>query len=454
MHFSRHYFNLFLGVACVGIVPHALGATQTLATCLEEGKTYYASRQLPQAQHTFERCLQLDDKNAETYLSLAGVLLTQNNLSAAQTHFENALKYMPRTSPYWSYTYSMLGDIALKQKNHKQALAMYGKSLEYNRANVNSLIGKGVILETQGNKQGAAEMYRAAVAVEPLNLIARQRLISLEPDYFTDEEMLTALKQRYAIKPETTQLTSQHRELFTKIHRAEQRRGIDYLKNKYGRHTQDFIVTLNKGTDFEREMLTLQGFNTLEKNMGQDAVTVFGKHHVPVQMIFDLRDKHGNPVFTPQSTLTEEGFYVYTQALAGKKEYLLPNQPVPLTQNQQKKADARARQLEQKGYIEISRSELKMLETETLCSEETLKDKLGVYYLPVAKKQWRYFVLTKDEDALKTIAYFYVMTARKKRHPNIEVPSNELVSYYSYYGYTVCLSDGNLTLPSNNETAK
>ena len=224
---------------------------------------------------------------------------------------------------------------------------------------------------------------------------------------------------------------------------------MDYLKNKYGKNTQDFIVTLNKGTDFARDLLTLNGYNTLEKNIGQDAVAVFRKQNISVQDVFDLRDKQGKPVFTPESTLTEEGFYVYTQALAGKKEYLLPGQPVPLTQEEIKKSNARAQKLQQQGYTEISRAELKMLETETLCSEDTLKKNLGVYYLPVAKKQYRYFVRTKDDKQLKNIPYYYVMKARKKRNPKLELPKNELINYYNYYGYTVCLSDGNLTLPEN-----
>ncbi|MBO5910934.1 MAG: tetratricopeptide repeat protein, partial [Elusimicrobiaceae bacterium] len=399
-------------------------------------------------------CLTLDPDNVDTHLSIAGALLTQDDLTGAKTHFETALKQMKRTSPYWSYTYSMLGDIALKQRNPKQALEMYAKSLEYNAANVNSLIGKGVILETQGNYQGAAEAYTSALAVEPLNVIARQRLINLEPEYLTDEEILTALKQRYAVKPEQTELTDANRDLFLKIHRAEQRRGIDYLKNKYGKNTQDYIVTLNKGTDFAREILTLHGYNALQKNMGQDAVAAFRRLGVPVQQVFELRDKQGNPVFTKDSTLTEEGFAVYTQVLAGKQEFLRPGQMVPLTQAQKQKINARVQALTQKGYAEISHSELKLLETKTLCSEETLKNKLGVYYLPIGQKHYRYLVRTTDNDALKTVPYYYVMQARHKRNPKIEVPKNELVEYYDYYGYTICLSDGNLTLADESSSAK
>lgn len=441
---KKNWTGLFLLVVCS---PSLASAQQTLATCLEQGKEQYTQAHYAQAAETFERCLKLDESNVEAHLSLAGVFLTQENSAGAQEHFEAALKNMKRSSPYWSYTYSMLGDIALKNKTYKQALNMYQKSLQYNPANVNSLIGKGIILETQGNTLGAAEAYRSALAVEPLNVIARQRLINLEPEYLTDEEMLIALKQRYAVKPEVTELTEKNRELFTKIHQAEQRRGVDYIKNKYGAHTQDYIVTLNKGTDFAREMLSLNGYNALQKSIGQDAVAVFQKLNIPVQEVFLLRDKQGKPVFTPESTLTEEGFYVYTQALAGQKEYLLSNQAVPLTRDEIKKSNRRAKILTQKGYAEISRAELKMLETETLCSEDTLKDKLGVYYLPVAKKQHRYFVRTTDTNPMKTVPYYYVMKARQKRNPKLEVPKNEVVEYYSYFHYTVCLSDGNLTLP-------
>lgn len=448
MRLSKHFFE---GLLAAGLLATPSYGEQTLSACLDQGKDQYAKQSYTEAAKTFTHCLTLDKTNVEAHLSLAGVLLTQNDLSGAQSHFEEALQHMQRNSPYWSYTYSMLGDIALKQKENKKALSLYTKSLEYNTANVNSLIGKGVLLEAQGDKQSAAEAYTSALAVEPLNAIARQRLISLEPDYLTDEEILTALKQRYAVKPDQKELTEKNRALFEKIHWAEQHKGIDYLKNKYGKNTKDFIVTLNPGTDFARELLTLNGYNSLQKNIGQDAVTVFQRMGISIQDVFALRNKEGKPVFTKDSTLTEEGFQVYTHALAGKKEFLLPNQAVPPTPQETQKANRRAKKLLSKGYIEISHSELKMLETQTLCSAETLKEKLGVFSLPVTKQRHRYFVLTTDSNELKTVPYYFVMQARHKRNPKVEIPKNELVEYYKYYGYTICLSDGNLTL-SDNET--
>jgi hypothetical protein len=126
---------------------------------------------------------------------------------------------------------------------------------------------------------------------------------------------------------------------------------------------------------------------------------------------------------------------------------------VQLTAAQKQKINARIKTLTQKGYTEISHPELKLLETKTLCSEDTLKNKLGVYYFPLGQKHYRYFVRITDTDPLKTVPYYFVMQARHKRNPKVEVPKNDLIEYYNYYGYTICLSDGNLTLSNDSSTS-
>ena len=66
---------------------------------------------------------------------------------------------------------------------------------------------------------------------------------------------------------------------------------VDYLKSKYGKVPSDYMVTLNKGTEFERDLLTLEGYNALRKNIGQDAIAVFQRSGVPIQSVFSfLRD--------------------------------------------------------------------------------------------------------------------------------------------------------------------
>ena len=437
------YLTTYLNIALLAaFTPVCWGAP--IDDCMEQGKKQFAARNYLAAQDTFTRCMKLDAQNVDARLSLAGVLLTQDDLSGAEKQFRAALGQLGRTSPYLSYTYSMLGDISLKRQQYKEALALYEQSLAFNAANVNSLVGKGVITEHFGDKLGAAEAYRSALAVEPLNLVARKRLINLEPDYLTDDEMLDALKQRYAIAPEKKELTDEDRKIFAQIHRAEQLKGVEYLKNKFGKIPAGYVVELYRNSAFSRDVLTLNGYKALQKQIGQDAIAAFQKAGVPMQDVFDLRDMKGARVFNQDSTLTDSGFFVYSEALQNHKTYLLPREAVPPTQAFLEKANRRAKDLEAAGYMEISRSDLKMIENQTKCSLETLRSKMGVYVLTISKKYQRYFILTRANDEKKAIPYYYIMAAQAKRNPRVKVPQNGVVEMYQMYDYTVCSSDGNM----------
>ena len=435
-------------IASLFCIPLGLAAQQSPqeTACLEQGKKEFVARDFVRAKTTFARCIALDTKNVEAWLSLAGVQMKQEDLAGAKNSFLTALKHMKRNSPYISYTYSMLGDISLKQQQNKDALAYYNRSLTYNEANVNSLVGKAVIIEAQGNKKEAASVYETALAVEPLNLVARKRLIALEPIYFSDEQILEGLKQRYGVLPDKQELSETDRDLFVKIHSAEQRGGIDYLRNKYPQVPEEYIVTLFKDTDFSRDVLTLSGYTAMQKQIGQDAVAVFQKANVRTQDIFDLRDLKGNKIFSPDSTLTESGFAVYNEALQGKKAFLLPNEAVPPTKEVLAQVEKRAKELTNKGYKEISLAELAMIKKQTNCSDYTLRHKMGVYALPVDANTKRYFVIAGEVDNPRYgVAWHFVARYRARKNPAIEVPPNSLVETLASFRYTVCsTADGAL----------
>ena len=451
MEYSKHFFKLCaLACVCCWMSRPLYGAAEI--GCLEKGKQLFNAKQYQEAVTQFSQCCAQDPNDVDAQLSLAGALLTLDRLSEAEEHFNLALKNMKRNSPYWAYTYSMLGDIALKKKENDLALEMYNKSLEYNPANVNSRVGKGIILEYKGDKKAASQAYQSALAVEPLNLIARKRLINLEPDYFSDEEILNALKQRYAIAPETDKLTEDAKTLFQKMHRTEQRRGVDYLRGKFPKMPPEYIITLNKDTDFSREILSYSGYQALQKNLGQDAVTTFQQAGVPIKDVFSLRDRKGRPVFDEESCLTEEGLAVYTEVAKNPKSknrpFLLPNQDVPPSAAMLQKAELAAQRLRDQGFVEISRAEYAMLQKETLCSPETLKEKMDVRSVSVTKHRLRYFVQSQEQSrktALKGVPYYYVVLARSKKDPTLKVPKNSVIDSLKYFGNsTVCLDDGKL----------
>ena len=426
----------------------AVAASGELSACLNEGKREFALQHLDNAKAAFEHCLELDKNNEEALLSLGGVCLTQEEFSCARKYFLEALGKMKRNSPYLSYTYSMLGDIALKQGKNKEALAYYNRSLSINAANVNSLVGKGVIIESQGDKMGAAQVYQTALSVEPLNVIARKHLIALEPLYLTDKEVLEALKQRYAVMPDKEELSENDRELFVNIHRAEQHDGIGYLKNHYPQVPAEYTTTLFKDTSLAREVLTLNGYNALQKRIAQDAVGVFQKLGVPTQAVFDLRDLKGNKIFV-DNTLTGSGMYVYHEALQNRKAFLLPNEEVPPTQQYLDKVSARVKELKEQGYIEISRDELAFIEQKTNCSRKTLRQQMGMYWLPVSKNNVRYFVFGEETaKPIQGVPWYYVAWYRSQRNPDIQIPYNRLIEKYSSYRQlTICSAvDGSVLL--------
>lgn len=437
---------IFLGSFCLAAVQAWADPSAQVTACLEQGKKEYSAQEYTQAQKTFERCFKLDPKQVDTLLSLGGVYMTLDELDKAKMYFLAALKQMPRTSAYQSYTYSMLGDIALKQQAHKEALGYYNQSLRFNEANVNSLVGKGVIIEHQGNQKEAAEIYKTALAVEPLNLIARKRLIALEPIYFTDEDLLEALKQRYAVLTDKKKISDSDRDLFNKIHAAEQRGGIDYLKGKYNPVPEDYIVTLFKDTGFAREVLTLSGYQAMQKQIGQDAVAVFQKAGVPAKDVFDLRDLKGNKIFLADSTLTHSGLYVYNEALKGKRMFLLPTEELPPTKEHLTQISDRIKELGEKGYTEISAAEVEQLKRQTNCTEKTMRRDLGLYIVQVNKTNKRYFVFSNETKQPKRGAlWYYIAGNRSRKNPAIVVPRNSLTESYALWNYKLCSAvDGEL----------
>lgn len=364
--------KFYLAFVLVFYAAHCFAqAYQDVAECAEDGKKFHKEQDIESAAATYLVCYKMDPKNADVLLTLGGLYLSLDSLNEAKKYFTLALKQMGKNSPYLAYTYSRLGDIEFKQGNSAAALTNYNRSLSYNSSNVNSIIGRGVILEQKGDLKTAARAYKTALRVEPYNIIARDNYRRLEPEILTDNEILEELKERKAISGEVQILTTPARALFMQIHRAEQNNGVGFVSEKYkGTPPKGFILEKNTGRPDIRLMLSLSGYNAFMSHMSLDAAKHFQTYGLTPADVYKLRDRRGEPVFDDKKVLTEEGISVYKQSLAGQKTFLTPKEPLPAAAQAQSQEEAALR-LE--GFdIEISNKEYVYVLKETKCSEQTL----------------------------------------------------------------------------------
>ncbi len=364
--------------------------------CLEESRKFFNSKDYIAAQHALEKCSKKEQQSPNVQISMGGIKFLLAKYDEAELYFNNALKTMPQNSPYFAYVYSSLGDIALHKKQTGKALEFYQNSLKYQAEDVNALIGYGLALEKFGRKEEAAKNYKKALDIDFSNLEARKGLIRLEPDCLTDKEKVEALKDRNIIAPEAESFTEEDINILKKILKAERGSSIEYLSIKYGNILPDGTVfEKNPNTFYARKMLTLSGYNLLMEKLSADAKEFFLSKKVVASDLFSLTDFKGKPIFNDKGLLTDEGLIAYNKSMKGKKAYLLPGEKAP--EDKDKNLELIKEYLA-KGYEEVSRLEFQYVETETLCSENTLVNRLKCRIIGDGIDK-RYFVLA-DENTL------------------------------------------------------
>jgi len=344
--------------------------------CVAKSKDLFNDKQYSAAEGKLKQCLEQRPKDTDALISLAGVQMVLGEFKKAEETFQYALEYLNPKSPYQAYVYSRLGDIEMRNVNLKIAEANYDNALKYEPANINSLVGKGICREKSGDIQTAAVYYKKALAVDFTNIVARTRLVALEPDVLSQKEILATLKERNIIDPAAAVYSEEDKALLAKMIKAERDSAIEYLSGKYGGRIPDgFIVERDSGKIYVRKMLTLTGYNDVIAKLSDDAKTFFMNKGLQPGTIFQLRDFDSKPIFDNQGHLTDTGLAVYTKALLGTKAYLLPTEKTPAEKH---KLDEVIQRYVAQGYSEISAPEYDYVLRTTRCSEETLVKQLKV----------------------------------------------------------------------------
>ena len=411
--------------------------------CVKEARKFFNSKDYISAEHTLNKCSAEEKKDPNVQISAGSIKLLIAKYEEAGAHFENALKIMPPDSPYFAYVYSSLGDISMHKNKVVQAMQLYETALKYDPENLNALVGYGLLLEKNGDKEKAAKNYQKALEIDFANLESRKGLIRLEPDFLTEKEKLNALIDRNIIDPDAKTFTEEDINTLKKILKAERGSSIEYLAIKFGNNLPDGVVfERNPNTFYSRKLLTLNGYNLLMEKLSTDAKDFFLSKKVAVADLFSLTDFNGKHVFNDKGLLTDEGLVVYNRSLKGKKAYLLPGEKAPVDKE---KELAELKQLVSEGYEEVSRLEFKYVEQETQCPESVLVSKLRCRIIGEGANR-RYFVLNAPDTVPPfTIPYAFVEEYRDtygSHHNEGRQPVYRNTFGDRQVGYTQCNKKG------------
>jgi tetratricopeptide (TPR) repeat protein len=380
--------------------------------CLEHSKELFNDKDYAPAEDILKACLRQRPGNTDVLISLGGVQMILGKFNDAENNFKAAARGLEPKSPYIAYVNSRLGDIAMRKPDLKAAAFFYDAALKAESANINALVGKGVIEEKLGRTEEAVASFKKALAVDFTNIVARERLIAMEPDILSYEEVLAVMRERNIIDPAAEKFTDEEEDLLRKMIQAEKDKGIEYLASKFnGKIPTGFIVERDAGKVYVRKMLTLTGYNELLSRLSGDARDFFLAKNIQPGQVFELKDFDGKMVFDETGLLTDEGLAVYTKGLRGFKAYILPGELLTSTQ---KEIDAMAQYYSKKGYKEISMHEFHYLLRHTQCTEETLVKDVGMRVLNISADIMRVFVVAVGEKIPDILPWGYVLDYRQR----------------------------------------
>jgi tetratricopeptide (TPR) repeat protein len=415
--------------------------------CLTHSKELFSEREFSGAEDSLKICLKQNPDSGEVLISLAGMQMVLGKFLEAENNFKAAMRAMGPSSPYAAYINSLLGDIAMRKNNLRDAAFFYDAALRAEPANINALVGKGITEEKNGRILKAAAYFRRALAVDFTNMSARERLIAMEPDILTKEEVIASMKERNIIDPAAVDYLPEENNLFKKILALEKDNAIEYLALKYNQRIPvGFIVERDGGKVYVRKMLTLTGYQEIINQLSIDAKNFFLAKNILPGNLFKLKDFDGKPVFDDKGVLTDAGMEVYNKGLSGLKAYVEPGETLPSTQRE---IDALVAMYQRKGYSEITEAEFLYLMNRSRCNENTLVKDFLVKVINISSSKKRVFVLsapnTRDPYLLP---YSYVIDLRMSY--NESKKNNTAPVYSSAFGLgggadlKPCKEDGTL----------
>ena len=143
-----------------------------IATLLEHGMRLHNQGQLPQAESTYKKILQIDKNNADAN-HLLGVICIQSQAFANAIHFiTKSIEQKPKNSlPYYN-----LGLAYQNMSAYKKAAECYEKAIKFNPEHIEAILNAGNMYMYLQDRYSAEKKFRRAVHLNPNRLDANNNL--------------------------------------------------------------------------------------------------------------------------------------------------------------------------------------------------------------------------------------------------------------------------------------
>ncbi len=123
------------------------------------GYAYFAQKKIGESIKALAKSLQLDLKNVEAHKILGRNLMIIGRFDAAQTEFEQAIRYKPDSAE----SHYNLGKLHSIQDNWEPARKAFAEALRIDPSYLEALDGLGLALEALGDDAGAVAKYQEAI---------------------------------------------------------------------------------------------------------------------------------------------------------------------------------------------------------------------------------------------------------------------------------------------------
>ncbi|MDO6420988.1 tetratricopeptide repeat protein [Saccharophagus degradans] len=151
---------------------HITPEEKKIATLLEYGMRLHNQGQLPQAESTYKKILQIDKNNADAN-HLLGVICIQSQAFANAIHFiTKSIEQKPKNSlPYYN-----LGLAYQNMSAYKKAAECYEKAIKFNPEHIEAILNAGNMYMYLQDRYSAEKKFRRAIHLNPNRLDANNNL--------------------------------------------------------------------------------------------------------------------------------------------------------------------------------------------------------------------------------------------------------------------------------------